>query len=66
MRLNIYPEDLTGETEIVEKEGHRGIRFYLDSRPNDVKSAITFWAPEDKEELWNTLFFAAAKVDEEL
>lgn len=61
MRLNIYAEELTDETELVtktvtdEKFGTRtfyGVRFYLKSPPelhadpaDDDRSAITIWVP---------------------
>lgn len=57
MRINVYAEELTQETEIVEKVGangvvHYGIRVYLQSpdtlhvTPNDDdRSAVTFWIP---------------------
>lgn len=61
MRLNVYAEELTAETELVtktvtdEKFGTRtfyGVRFYLKSPPelhddpaDDDRSAITLWVP---------------------
>ena len=61
MRINIYAEELTDETELVtktvtdEKFGTRtfyGVRFYLKSPPelhddpaDDDRSAITIWVP---------------------
>lgn len=50
MRINVYAEEITLETAIVEKDGHRGLRVYLKSHPDlhnhpddDDRSAITFW-----------------------
>lgn len=61
MRINVYAEELTEETELVtktvtdEKFGERtfyGVRFYLKSPPelhddpeDDDRSAITIWVP---------------------
>lgn len=61
MRINVYAEELTLDTEVVtktvtdEKFGTRtfyGIRMYLASPPelhsdpaDDDRSAITFWVP---------------------
>lgn len=50
MRVNVYAEEITGEVQIVEKDGHKGLRIFLDSpdslhnRPDDDdRSAVTFW-----------------------
>ena len=50
MRVNVYAEELTQDVQIVEKNGHHGLRFYLHSphqlhhRPDDDdRSAITLW-----------------------
>lgn len=64
MRINIYAEELTDETELVTKEvtdeefGTRtfyGVRFYLDSPDtlhhslnDDDRSAVTLWVPWTK------------------
>lgn len=64
MRINVYAEELTQETELITKEvydekfGHRtfyGIRMYLKSPEelhsdpeDDDRSAITFWVPWTK------------------
>lgn len=61
MRINVYAEELGGETELVtktvedDKFGRRtfyGLRFYLKSPPelhddpeDDDRSAITIWVP---------------------
>lgn len=61
MRINVYAEELTDETELVtktvtdDKFGTRtfyGVRFYLKSPPelhadpeDDDRSAITIWVP---------------------
>lgn len=61
MRINIYAEELTDETELIAKPvydpkfGHRtfyGVRVYLKSPSelhsdpeDDDRSAITFWIP---------------------
>jgi len=61
MRINVYAEEITGETELVtktvtdEKFGERtfyGVRFFLASPPelhsdpaDDDRSAITLWVP---------------------
>lgn len=61
MRINVYAEELTEETELVtktvndEKFGERtfyGVRFYLkspvelhDDPEDDDRSAITIWVP---------------------
>lgn len=66
MRINVYAEELTDETELVTKEvtdekfGTRtfyGLRFYLKSPPelhhdpeDDDRSAITIWVPWTKAE----------------
>lgn len=65
MRINVYAEELTGETQRVsktvtdEKFGTRtfyGIRVFLKSPPelvadpdDDDRSAITFWVPWTRE-----------------
>lgn len=65
MRLNVYAEELTDETEVItktvtdEKFGTRtfyGVRFYLKSPPelhddpaDDDRSAITLWVPWTRE-----------------
>lgn len=64
MRINVYSEEVTTETELVsktvtdEKFGTRtfyGVRVYLKSPPelhadpaDDDRSAITFWVPWTK------------------
>lgn len=67
MRLNIYPEDLTGEVERVSKAGHVGVRIYLDGRPNEVKSALTFWFDNDEqmEALYQLFYDASSFVEGE-
>ena len=52
MRIQVYAEEMTGEVEVVEKNGYQGIRFYLQSGPSlhhtaldDDRSAVTFWIP---------------------
>lgn len=56
MRINVYAEELTNETEIVEKtvdgKVFYGIRLFLKSptalhqtETDDDRSAITFWVP---------------------
>lgn len=29
MRINVYAEEMTDRVELVEKDGHTGVRFYL-------------------------------------
>jgi len=52
MRINVYAEEMpaTPDVAIVEKDGHRGLRVYLEGGPrlhqtaeDDDRSAITFW-----------------------
>lgn len=57
MRIQVYAEEMTGEVEVVEKNGYQGIRFYLESGPSlhntaldDDRSAVTFWIPHTKNE----------------
>ena len=38
MRVNVYAEEITASVEAVEKEGHFGIRFYLEL-PVTVRTA---------------------------
>lgn len=56
MRINVYAEELTQNTEVVEKivEGRKffGVRLFLKSpkqlhhsADDDDRSAITFWVP---------------------
>lgn len=59
MRINVYAEELTTETEVVTKEPENvpgvtfyGIRLYLESpdilhqdADDDDRSAITLWVP---------------------
>ncbi len=56
MRINVYAEELTTETVVIEKEveGRKfyGVRLYLQSplslhhtETDDDRSAITFWVP---------------------
>lgn len=56
MRLNVYAEELTHQTEIVTKHAEGkifyGIRLYLTSpdvlhhtEKDDDRSAVTFWVP---------------------
>jgi hypothetical protein len=49
---------MTGEVELVEKNGYKGVRFYLQSGPSlhhtaldDDRSAVTFWIPHTKSEM---------------
>jgi hypothetical protein len=30
MRVNVYAEEITNRVELVEKDGHTGVRFYLE------------------------------------
>lgn len=58
MRINVYAEELTGETEVVSKVAETGITYYaarlflesspkLHNRPDDDdRTAITFWIPD--------------------
>jgi len=60
MRINVYSQELTQETEIVSKVADTGIRYYgvriylaspdiLHHTPeDDDRSAITFWIPNAK------------------
>ena len=57
MRIQVYAEEMTGEVEVVEKNGYQGIRFYLQSGPSlhhtaldDDRSAVTFWIPHTDHE----------------
>lgn len=57
MRIQVYAEEMTGEVEVVTKNGYQGIRFYLQSGPSlhhtaldDDRSAVTFWIPHTKHE----------------
>lgn len=66
MRINVYAEELTEDTELVtktvadDKFGTRtlyGVRMYLDSPPSlhhspedDDRSAITLWVPWTRED----------------
>jgi hypothetical protein len=52
MRINVYAEEMPAipDVRIVEKDGHRGLRIFLESSPllhntatDDDRSAITFW-----------------------
>lgn len=65
MRINVYAEELTQETEVITKTVHDlefgtrtfyGIRLYLESpavlhhsTEDDDRSAITFWVPWTRE-----------------
>jgi hypothetical protein len=63
MRINVYAEEITGETAVVVKapDNHPGVHFYgvrmyLDSPSvlhrtddDDDRSAITIWVPWTKE-----------------
>lgn len=57
MRIQVYAEEMTGEVEVVDKNGYQGIRFYLQSGPSlhhtaldDDRSAVTFWIPHTQNE----------------
>lgn len=50
MRINVYAEEISGDVEIVEKNGFYGVRFYLhspkqihDTPEDNDRSAVTFW-----------------------
>lgn len=60
MRINVYGEELTHQSEIVHKivDGRNfyGVRMFLESSPflhqtktDDDRSAVTFWVPWTKE-----------------
>lgn len=58
MRIQVYAEEMTGEVETVEKNGYKGVRFYLQSGPalhhtalDDDRSAVTFWIPHTRNEM---------------
>jgi hypothetical protein len=69
MRINIYSQELTSETELVSKKSDTGITYYgvrmylaspdiLHHTPeDDDRSAITFWLPNaksfNKDDLYN-------------
>lgn len=57
MRIQIYAEEMTDEVELVEKNGYKGARFYLQSglslhhtALDDDRSAVTFWIPHTRNE----------------
>jgi len=79
MRINVYSQELTDETELVAKESNTGITYHavrmlLHSSPklhhppaDDDRSAITFWLPKSKarrEELATTFDVLAQMVRE--
>lgn len=59
MRVNVYAEEITDRVEIIEKDGHTGVRFYLElpvtylgkqvagpfihHKDDDDSAAVTFW-----------------------
>lgn len=61
MRVNIYSQELTNETQLIEKESNTGLRYsaiqlFLHSSSrlhhpplDDDRSAVTFWLPKSKE-----------------
>lgn len=60
MRINIYGEELTYQSEIVHKvvdeRNFYGVRMFLESSPflhatkkDDDRSAVTFWVPWDQD-----------------
>lgn len=61
MRINIYSQELTDETELVSKESNTGcvysaVRIFLHSSDklhhppeDDDRSAVTFWLPRSSE-----------------
>lgn len=58
MRINVYSQELTSETQIIRKESNTGVVYHavqmiLHSSPmlhhppeDDDRSAVTFWLPK--------------------
>ena len=61
MRINVYSQELTSETKVIEKESNTGlvysaVQLMLHSSPllhhppaDDDRSAVTFWLPKSAE-----------------
>lgn len=61
MRINVYSQELTDETNLIEKVSntglvYSGVQIMLHSSPmlhhppqDDDRSAVTFWLPKSKE-----------------
>ena len=61
MRINVYSQELTDETKLIEKESNTGVTYsavqimlHSSSRlhhppQDDDRSAVTFWLPHSKD-----------------
>lgn len=77
MRIQIYDEEITGETQLIEKTASDtgltflGLRLFLASsdvlhnEPNDDdRSAITFWFEKGNVEQWKKVTSTLTKLTE--
>lgn len=79
MRINVYSQELTNETNLIDKKSNTGVTYHavqimLHSSPmlhhppnDDDRSAVTFWlpkSPDRREALAQTFEIMARRVRE--